>query len=118
MQSSCMLTGEAQDELRQAEESTRSQLDKELPVTLKDLHRYVTHVEKLYRALDKAELKTLLLLLSGAQKSRIFSTNFAIGFFRGAGAMLGVALVFALILVVAFNSPYQDQILYALSQIF
>ena len=109
---------DAQEELRQQESKARAQIEKELPIKLNDLNRYVAHVERLYRTLDRGELKTILLLLSGSEKGRIVSTNFAIGFFRGAGAMLGVALVFALLLVIAFNSPYQEEILYALSKIF
>jgi hypothetical protein len=109
---------EAQDDLKQKEAAAREQIQKELPLKLHDLGRYVAHVEKLYRTLDRGELKSILLLLSGAGKAQIFSTNFAIGFFRGAGAMLGVALVMAVILLIAFNSPYQKEILYALSKIF
>ena len=108
----------AQEDLRQKENEAREQIEKELPIKLNDLSRYVAHVEKLYRTLDRGELKTSLLLLSGSGKARIFSTNFAIGFFRGVGAMLGVVVVIAVILLVALNSPYQQEILYALSKLF
>ena len=83
---------------------------------LRDLQRYVKSVDLLRQTLEKGEVKTLLLLMNGANKSRIFSTNFAIGFFRGAGAMLGVAVVCAIILLIVLNSPYQQEILQFLSQ--
>lgn len=107
---------EAQTEQRKQLEEAQKQLGKELPVQLKDLQRYVNRVESLYRLLDRSEVKTLLMVLNGAQKWRIFSTNFAIGFFRGVGAMLGVALVVAIITLVVLNSPYQQDILEFLGQ--
>ena len=104
-----------QEQIKQIEEAQK-QLDQELPVKLKDLQRYVQRVEMLYQLLDKGEVKTLLMYLNGSKKSRIFSTNFAIGFFRGAGAMLGVAVVCAIILLIVLNSPYQQEIFQFLSQ--
>ena len=99
---------EAQSELLKQEAKAKEQIEKELPVRLRDLQRYVKSVDLLRQTLEKGEVKTLLLLMNGANKSRIFSTNFAIGFFRGAGAMLGVLVVAALLTLVVFNSPYSE----------
>ena len=109
---------DAQSELHKQVADAQKQLDKALPVQLKDLTRYVQRVEMLYQLLDKGEVKTLLMFLSGTKKSRIFSTNFAIGFFRGAGAMLGVAVIAAAMLLIIFNSPYQEDLVRFLSSQF
>ena len=107
---------DAQAELEKQQDQALEKLEKEIPVQLRDLKRYVQRVEQLHTVLETGEIKTLLLLLSGSKKSRIFSTNFAIGFFRGAGAMLGVVLISALIILMILNSPYSDIVIHTLTQ--
>ena len=107
---------DAQADLEKQQAQALEKLEKEIPVQLRDLKRYVQRVEQMHTVLETGEIKTLLLLLSGSKKSRIFSTNFAIGFFRGAGAMLGVVLISALIILMILNSPYSDIVIQALTQ--